>query len=107
MPEAREAFKSWVILELLGHRRLSGLLTEQELGGTNFLRIDVFPGDSTIATATQFYSAAAVYCITPTTEAIARKLAANEQPAPVTEWDLRPERTLAAQTVPNDDEYPV
>lgn len=46
--------------------------------------------------ATQMYAPAAVYCITPTTEAIARKVAASARPAPVTEWELKPERTLPA-----------
>lgn len=39
-------------------------------------------------TATQFYSAAAVYCITPTTEDVARSVAARNQPAPVSRWEL-------------------
>jgi hypothetical protein len=38
-----EPFAQWVILELLGHRRLAGFLTEQQIAGASFLRIDV-PG---------------------------------------------------------------
>jgi hypothetical protein len=55
------------------------------------LRIDV-PAperDRTRFRATQLYSAAAVYCITPTTEEIARAVANAYVPAPVTPWEIR------------------
>lgn len=88
-------YEGWVILELMGHRRLAGHLTEQEIGGASFIRIDVPAEDGAGNVATQFYSPAAVYCITPTTEAIARKVAASVQPAPVTAWELRNPPALA------------
>ncbi len=75
---------SWVILELMGHRRLAGYLTEQEIGGQNFLRIEI-PGKLPV---TQFYSAQAVYAITPTTEEIAKTLAEKNRPTPVSPWEL-------------------
>lgn len=79
-----KVFEGWAILELMGYRRLGGYLTEQEIAGAAFLRIDV-PSDPP---ATQFYSAAAVYAITPTTEEIARGLAAQCRPEPVHRFEL-------------------
>ena len=35
-------FDEWAILELMGHRRLAGKVTEQEIGGANMIRIDVY-----------------------------------------------------------------
>ena len=101
--EQREQFEGWVILELMGHRRLAGYLTEQQLGGTSFLRLDVFVGEAKEAMATQFYSASAVYCITPTTEAIARRLAEDAQPAPVTPWELQTRKALPSGSDDQDD----
>lgn len=89
-----DTFESWAILELMGHRRLAGKVTEQEIGGTNMIRIDV-PGDPP---ATQFYSSAAIYCITPTTEEIARQVAASSRPEPVAQWEL------PAPAIETDDE---
>jgi hypothetical protein len=89
------AYEGWTILELMGHRRLAGYVREQVVGGSAFIRIDV-PGDGDAVTATQFYSPSAVYCMTPTTEDLARKVAKGAQPAPVTRWDLPSERTLPA-----------
>jgi hypothetical protein len=80
-------FAEWVILELMGHRRLAGWLTEQEIAGKGFLRLDVPPVDGQPG-ASQLYSPNAVYCITPTTQALARAVAAGSRPEPVQRWEL-------------------
>lgn len=86
MSDDSPTFDTWAILELMGHRRLAGHLTEQEVAGEGFLRLDV-PGEPP---ATQFYRPAAVYCITPTSEDTARKVAALARPAPVQIWEIGP-----------------
>jgi hypothetical protein len=90
-------FAGWVILELMGHRRLAGYLTEQEIAGEGFLRLDIPNGNPTDgpAKATQFYRPGAVYCITPTSEETARRVAKLGQPEPVRRWEL---------PAPDDDE---
>lgn len=119
----REGFEGWAILELMGHRRLGGYLTEQEIAGAAFIRIDIpehpwragctcgsakpestsyedhthvcqafrDPADDRPldVAATQLYAPAAVYCVTPTTEQLARVAAASSKPEPVTEWEAR------------------
>jgi hypothetical protein len=79
-------FEEWAILELMGHRRLAGKLTEATIGGGAFLRIDMPMKDG--KTSTQFYSPGSIYCITPTTEAIAREVAMASQPEPVNRWEF-------------------
>lgn len=81
-----EPFAEWVIIELLGHRRLAGYLTEQEIAGASFLRLDV-PADPPV---TQYYAPGSVYAITPTTEEIARAVARGSRPSPVRRWELEP-----------------
>lgn len=83
--EEKATFKDWGILELMGHRRLAGIITEAQLGGASFLRIDIPDGDKF---TTQFYSPQAVYCITPTTERVAREVAKVSASAPVSRWDV-------------------
>lgn len=88
MSEAK-VFESWAILELMGHRRLGGFVSEVEMAGVGMFRIDVpelVDGDTRHAAATQFYAPAAVYAITPTTEEIAR--AVRSRPAPVHAFEL-------------------
>ena len=80
------AWEGWVIMELMGHRRLAGLLSEEEIAGVGFLRLDIPGGNGT--GATQYYRPGVVYGITPTTEATAREVAAIGRPAPVQRWEL-------------------
>lgn len=79
-------FEHWAILELMGHRRLAGKVTESVIAGGSFIRIDVPSENDTYST--QYYSPGAVYCITPTTEEIAREFAKQVQPEPVHTWEL-------------------
>jgi hypothetical protein len=88
--DVKSTFAEWVILELMGHRRLAGYLTEQEIAGEGFLRLDVPKDDGTLLerVATQFYRPAAVYCITPCSEATARLVAKGAHIGPVQRWEL-------------------
>ena len=81
-------FEGWAFLELMGHRKLAGFVREQNFAGAGLIRIDVPGDDGNIAT--QFYSPSALYCLTPTTEDMARRFAKNVRPEPVTRWELPP-----------------
>lgn len=89
-----EAFDQWAIVELFGHVRRAGHLSEQEIAGHGFLRLEIPSGDAMV---TQLISPKAVYAITPTTEDIARAAARNCQPQPVHRWELEPGATLTAE----------
>jgi hypothetical protein len=89
MSETETGFEGWAILELMGHRRLGGRLSEATIASGAFIRIDIpHPNEAGIFTASRFYSPAAVYAITPTTEEIACAIARGA-PEPVSRWDLR------------------
>lgn len=85
-----EPLQGWFIVELMGHRRLAGWVTEQTIAGAGFLRVDV-PGIGTDdgKVATQFFAPSSVYAMTPTTEAMARRVALDCRVEPVKEWELR------------------
>jgi hypothetical protein len=93
-------FKGWVILELMGHRRLIGYLSTQELAGHSYLRIDAL----TDPPSTQFYAPAAVYCITPTTGETARQAARLNHIAPVQRWELPAPPAAGEAALDDDDE---
>lgn len=96
------SFEEWSILEIMGHRRLGGLVTEAEIGGIPLLRIDVYEADAEAPVATQYYGKAAVYCLTPTTEATARALGRYFS-APVSRYEL-PAATGAVADLEDDEE---
>lgn len=80
-----EEFKQWSIVELMGHVKMAGLVTEEERFGVKMGRIDIYKdeGDQYV---TQFFSGSSVYRITPTTEEIARRM--NKPAAPVSAWEI-------------------
>lgn len=98
-----EKFEGWCIVEQLGHKRLAGYVSEQVVGGTAFIRVDV-PGPDGKPVATQFLSGGSIYAITPCTEDLARKVALNCIVQPVTEWDIRRPALPGASTFHTDDE---
>lgn len=68
-------FEGWFIVELMGHRRLAGHVREISVGGGAFIRIDVPHEEASKPDlVTQIYNASAIYCLTPTTEEIARSM---------------------------------
>lgn len=68
------AYEGWAIVELMGHRQTAGLVREVQMAGTTLLRVDTpGPAEGEIL-ATQLYGGAAIYCLTPCEEAVARRL---------------------------------
>ncbi len=92
MVDKSEKFETWALLELFGHQRLAGKLSEQNISGNSFIRIDV-PDVGKVKGYTRLFTAGAIYCITPVSEEIARRLADNFREQPVHPFELRgPER---------------
>lgn len=84
-----QGFPRWCIVELLGRRRLGGMVSEAELFGRKMLRIDIpSAAEPDQVLATQFYSAGALYGVTVCTEEVARREASYAQPRPMTSLQL-------------------
>lgn len=88
---------SWMIVELMGHQRMAGEVTEVTVAGKGFLRIDVPATDSEPA-FTRFVSPDSVYALNPCSEDVARRAAAAFRPRVVDEWEL-PSRALPPATL--------
>jgi DNA polymerase-3 subunit epsilon len=83
-----EKFDMHCVVELFGHSRISGKVTEQAIGGATFLRIEV-PKTTKREGFTRFYGAGAIYSITPVDEKVAAAMAESLEVEPVSEWTLR------------------
>lgn len=79
-------FDSWAIVELMGHVRMAGRVTEEERFGAKVGRIDVPRDDDGYTTV--FFGGSSIYRLTPTTETIARAVAKSSQPRPVRAFEL-------------------
>ena len=93
MSDRQEVFKQWALVELFGHSRIAGLVTEQAIGGCSFLRVDVPAIDSEPA-FTKCYGNGAIYGMTFVTEEVARAAAKSYRVAPVTAYEIPELRQL-------------
>ncbi len=65
--QVEPTYEGWALVELMGHRRTAGKVTEVELAGAKVLRVDT-PNADGETVATQFYGGSALYCLTPCEE---------------------------------------
>lgn len=89
-------FETWAVVELMGHVRLGGKVTEEERFGIKMGRIDI-PCDDTFVT--QYFGGQSVYRLTPCSEEIARSVATYNKPE--VPYELR----LLGKDPDDSDEY--
>lgn len=65
-----DKFESWAILEIMGHDRYAGLVTEQAIGGCAFVRVDV-PAIDDLPEFCKLFGSSAIFSITPVTKEVA------------------------------------
>lgn len=80
----------WAIVELMGHVRVAGRLSEEEKFGAKMGRLDIPQGDGFVS---QYFGSGSVYRITIVTEDVARHVSKQTTAAPVSPWDFP--KTLA------------
>ena len=93
----------WAVLELFGHGRLAGAVSEQQLGSEAFIRVDVpevtftedayvdgvrTPQRRVIQAHTKLLGGKAIYGIAYVDEAAALLAAHRIRHAPIKEWEL-------------------
>lgn len=83
--EQTEKFDQWCILDLFGHQRTAGHVTEATIGGCAFIRIDVPEGDGY---RTEYYGNGAVYSMRPVSEEIAREVVKTHVSQPVSQYEV-------------------
>jgi hypothetical protein len=81
-------FEEWCILELFGHQRIAGRVSEQVLGSGSFIRVDV-PSIDDKPGFTRLYGASAIYSVTVTDEQTARLAVKAYQVQPLERWTIQ------------------
>lgn len=100
MPEGVEL--GWAVIEQLGHRVIAGFVSEVEIAGAGFLRVDLWSEEGA-PRATQFIAPASVYAITPTTEEAVRE---RMKPRPLHRYALAEAKDLLEDGDGEEDEQP-
>jgi len=85
--EAESKFDSWALVELFGHQKIVGRVTEATIAGGAFLRVDV-PAFEENKAFTRFYGPGAIYSLNPVTEEIGMQLMRQYRKEPVSRWEL-------------------
>lgn len=92
---------TWAIVELMGHVRLGGRITEEEKFGTKLGRLDIPNPEGGFVT--QYFGGGSVYRITIVSEEAARAVAVRT-PEPVSPWEMPKQLAAVPKGRKYDDE---
>jgi hypothetical protein len=110
--DPQQKFDCFCIVELFGHAKIAGRCTEQNIAGTNMLRVDV-PETEKQPAFTRFFGSSAIYAINPVDETTCKHVAGQLQVNPIAAWNIsevlkkyqeKNLLTAAGQTAEDDDE---
>ena len=93
----------WAYVELMGHARTAGKVSEQQVAGAGFVRVDVPASDDGPA-YTRLFAPSAIYAITPCTEEMAKAAAAQYDHRPLQYLQPRPTGPQQPALTCGDDE---
>lgn len=103
-PAAAPAFRGWAIVDVMGHQRYAGQVSETTIAGAGLIRVDVpevtlagasgygpssTPTRRTIPAFSKLFAPGAIHSISPCDEEIARAMAARFDQQPVQPFELR------------------
>lgn len=89
------------IVELMGHQRIAGMVREETVAGSAFLRVDVPALDQEPAFS-KLFSGGAVYAITPTNEATMLLAVRSFRSVPIQRYELNIPQLAPRITEPGD-----
>ena len=94
----------WAIVEIMGHTRLAGYVTEEQVAGATMLKIEVpaIAGDRPRDPFVRYYSAGSIFSISPCSEEHARQVVEWDRPNPTPVWLPEPAKLLPAGAVEGD-----
>lgn len=99
-----EKFDCWAVVEVMGHSRYAGRVTEQAIGGCAFVRVDV-PQVGERLPFTKLLGQGSIFAITPCSEEVARQVAAQCVSRPVDVYAPDVQRSLSYDRGDDDEMY--
>lgn len=101
-----EKFEAWGIVEIMGHHRIAGRLSEQVIAGAALLRVDVPTKEDPEKFRTEFYGPQSIYRLSITDETVARTAAEAIGARPMYPYEVNTalQQLAAPKTTPTYDE---
>lgn len=87
----KKTFDEWALVELFGHARIVGRVTEATIAGGTFIRVDVPDKDGNNTVFTRYFGPGAIYSMSPIDRDLALHLAAQQDSAPVKRYEMPPQ----------------
>lgn len=91
-----QKFDQFAIVEIMGHSRYAGRVTEESIGGSSFVRVDV-PETPGCPAFTKLFGQGSIFCITPVGEQEAKNAAVNFRSRPIDVFYVRTPEPEAAR----------
>jgi hypothetical protein len=82
-----EKFEQWCLVELYGHNRIVGKVTEATIGGCSFVRVDV-PETENQKAFTRYFGNASIYSLNPISKEVADELLKQYALPPVNAFQI-------------------
>lgn len=93
------ALEMFGVVDLFGHTRIAGQISDFALGGESFVRVDV-PAVEDVPAHTRLFGKGAIYSISFTGREIAQAVARNLKSKPITVYDVDWETRARMEAVP-------
>lgn len=97
---SNDKFEEWAIVDVMGHQRYVGRVTEQVIAGQGFVRVDV-PATEKDGEWSKLIGTSSIYAITPVSEDVARGMAEKRKDIPVKVYDFN-SQMVSQLTAPRD-----
>ena len=92
MEATSKPFDEWCLLEIMGHQKYAGRVSETVIAGQAFIRIDIPERKNGLGVMvpgfTKMFGPGSVYSITPVAEDIARGMASQLETTAINIYDL-------------------
>lgn len=100
-----EKLELFAVVELFGHQKIAGKVTEQSIGPATFVRVDV-PESEKQPGFTRLLNPSAIYAINPVTEEVMKYMAGRFEAKPIESWDIQKmyEKVLALGVAKDEDD---
>ena len=95
-----------MLLELFGHNRIAGYVSEHSFAGASFVRVDV-PAVADVPGLTRMFHPNAVYCFNPVDEETMLDMADRLRIKPLTPFDLSEIRRKLVASLPDSGSDPL
>jgi hypothetical protein len=104
MDEKIKTAKTYAVIEMMGHRKIIGVIEQSNYSPNNLIRVDVLNADGEID-RTEHIGTGSIYCLTEVSEEAAKLSAKSNFSKPSVAWDIPNHKSLPEYEEPDYDEY--